>query len=221
MITNKQLENLRRFKISSWAIWGNKDKDSLLDFFKLRKGKLHGKVIFLGLNRSIKRKGQNVYTNKNYEFNNFHNVKRLKKCIRGKNLIGSYITDFYKDFDPVAKNLNNKTLRQKRNALKRLFKQIKIFRVNHTKKSTIICFGDDVFNHLRDSLRMTIADEKLIKLNKNNDKSKIVIRSIKSKYENIEMTVFRVCHYSANNRGKKFETRLTIQLGYINKKLTA
>jgi hypothetical protein len=215
-MTEQQFEKLRRFKIGSWAIWDKGSKESLIDFFRLKLDKLHGNVIFLALNRSKKRKGKNVYTNKNYEFNNFHNVKRLQRCIRGNNLIGSYITDFYKDIDPVAKHMNNKTFRQKRLALKMLFKQIDIFKVKDNKKLIIICFGDDVFSHLRDSLKLTRKDEESVNLNKIEGSSKIDIRKFKTRYKNYELSVTRVCHYSNNNRGKIFEEKLTKQLDHIN-----
>lgn len=215
MITIEQLEKLRKFKIGSWAIFKKNKNEGYLNFFANNINYLHGNVIFLGLNRSKKKKGLNIYTNSKYEFQNFQKVNRLQRCIKGKYLYGSYITDFYKkDINPNSIELKHKSLRQKRLALKFLFKQIEIFNLI-SNKICIIAFGDIVYNHLKDSLKWVNEDEIKIPLNINNHKL-FNIKKISGEFYNYELNIFRVCHYSQKNRGEIYNLILRKQLRYIN-----
>lgn len=211
-----QLKKLRKFKIGSWALWRKDKKINYFKYFKTNINHLHGKVIFLGLNRSRRKGNVNIYTNAKYEFQNFQNVKRLRNCIRGKYLKGSYITDFYrKDINPNSNDLKNKTFRQKRLALNLFFKQIKVFNLK-PKNLFIIAFGDMAFNHLIESLKWNKDKVKPITLKKSIIE-KINIRAIYGKYNDYEIKIFRVYHYSQNNRGGKYELKLKEQLRYLNK----
>jgi hypothetical protein len=206
MVSNEQYVQLKKFKTGSWAIWNKKEINDLKIFNKKRK-ELHGKVLFLGLNRS----GKNSPIYK--EFGNFHSKnhkgdKQLEEFFQNSKLIklkGAYMTDFYKDFQSDSSKMKNKKLSKIEKSTENLFKQIKIL------KSTkcIICFGKAVFDDLMIGLDA-------LHLNNNNLLSLNTKFNINKKLSNLK--IYRVWHYSNRHYPDKIK-ELKKQLRFINNNL--
>lgn len=204
-ITEQIFDELSRDTLNSWAIW---DKNGINDilFFKSQIDKLHGKVVFIGLNRSNGAKN----TEKLAPLKNFHAKKhigdgRLESIIQSedlKNLIGGFMTDLS---DTIETDSNKVTIDSKI-AVDQLKTKLNLLK---SKKRDMICFGEKVFNCICNGLNInrnkTILEPEL--------KLKMVSVMVGEEVWNI----YRVWHYS--NYGRfivKSEIELPRQLRHIN-----
>ena len=216
MIDDIQFNKLQKFQIGSWAVWPDKKVESLLQFFKDDINKLHGNVIFVGLNRSGNGEKKKPKTKRtDYDFSNFHSIwrvgdGRLEQYIKPEfadKLMNAYMTDLYEERDGNSKNLKNKNLAEKKKSVNFLFKQIKIFDID---KVTIICFGDMAYKHLLQGL-----------LNIKENKSKLLrIKNVEIEFRNKRMkynlTIHKVIHYSGKVKDDKFAKVFPEQIKKIN-----
>lgn len=216
-IKQKQLSKLQQFKIGSFAVWDG-DLGSCSKKFLLSKkvlDKLHGRVIFLGLNRSGKKPNKSLYPDdhKKYEFVNFHSKKHkgdrvLRSIIENKllKLEGAYMTDLYEKVE--SKSGKIKLSKRKLDAaIVNLKGQINSLA---NKTEIIICFGNKVFNHLFLGLTPKGNYKKII----NNIRYSEVEFDKKRKVK-----IYRVWHYSNWGTHKEKIKELKKQLKYINNEL--
>lgn len=210
MLSTETFHKLKIHGTSSWAVWDENKND--VDFFLSKLNILHGKAVFVGLNRS------NIANDlsKIAPLSNFHTKchigdKRLKRFIQDAqllNLIGSFMTDISEQIET-----NSNLVRvNEQNAVKVLAEKVRSidnFQIRH-----IICFGDKVFNTLVNAFR--ISKNQIVEV------SGIKIREVEIKGRNETWHLYRVWHYS--NYGifiHKSEIELPIQLKYINDKIEA
>jgi len=209
MITSEVFQKLKNIETSSWAVWSENNENSL-DFFLSKQRFLHGRVIFVGLNRS---NAANDFS-KVSPLSNFHTKGhigdgRLKRFVQDanlSNLIGGFMTDIS---EQIETNSNKVTI-EEQYAVKKFVEKIRLIDDSQTRH--IICFGDKVFNTFINGLR--IAKSRV----RGNSENKIKEVEVKGNHEIWHL--YRVWHYS--NYGTfihKSEKELPIQLKYINDKI--
>lgn len=220
MITQKQFKELQKFRIGSFAIWNPKGIHNA-DYFKKNIKKLHGNVIFLGLNRSGDSKNPNpVYKNKEYGFSNFHPdnhkgdkvLESIFKDFNLNNLNGAYITDLYQDFNGKSKEIKKKYSKNPyliRKNFITVYNQISIFKKN---QYNLICFGVQVF---KDLSRILLNNKKPIIINKN---IKYFEADFPFNKDKVKFNVYKVHHYSNRFIKEKLLYKiLSEQLLFLNK----
>ncbi|MEP7214182.1 MAG: hypothetical protein ABI791_13980 [Acidobacteriota bacterium] len=210
MVDIEKFERLCVIDTSSWALWSDTG-DSSVQFFRERLRVLHGRAIFVGLNRSSSWSGKTETTH----LSNFHAPKhvgdrRLKKHIQDaglKNLIGGFMTD-------VSEVIESRSGRVTVDSAEstRVFVD-KVAAMDDSREREIICFGDKVFETLRKGLGIKGARVS----NRNHS-----IKSFESRVDGEIWTFHRVWHYS--NYGKllhKSESELPMQLALIDDQITS
>lgn len=215
MITQKQLNSLQQIKRGSWAIWDEKGNNDLA-FFRKNIKKLHGKVVFLGLNKSGKKRLSKLDKSAEYEFGNFHSKNHIGdetlanffKGNRLKNLEGSYMTDLHQEIDGNSNNINKSISDIKKN-FSNVLKEILLINQNNIN---IICFGDKVFDNIASVYLKDIKPSVL-----NNNIRYFSFELSKNK-QNVKINIFRVMHYSYIRRNPKILIKtLGSQLLFLNK----
>lgn len=209
-ITIDALNELKTGEVNSWAIWNN-NGNSTVDFFESNIDKLHGKAVFLGLNRS---EGKKLKEIKEFiPFRNFHADKhtgdrRLKRIIQEeplKNLIGGFFTDL----SDVIHTKSAEVQIEEITSLEVLKKKLSIIKSDSRE---MVCFGDKVFNSLCNALK--INKEKIVA------NPALQLKEVSVEVDGEKWNLYRVWHYS--NYGKfilKSEKELPEQLRYINDKM--
>ncbi len=209
MVDIEAFNNLKQIPTSSWAVWNDRNENTL-DFFLSKRKSFHGRVIFVGLNRS------NVANDlsKVSPLSNFHTKghvgdNRLKRFVQDKNLsnlIGGFMTDISEQIETNS----NQVKVEEQDAVKKFVEKIRLIDDSQTRH--IVCFGNKVFDTFINALGIS---KSRIKENREN---KIKEVEIKGHYET--WCLYRVWHYS--NYGDfihKSEIELPIQLVYINYKI--
>lgn len=208
MITAEVFEKLRESPTNSWAVWDVKD-DNNLAFFRANLTNLHGKVIFVGLNRSdVANDSSKVFPLSNFHTRDHIGDKRLKRFIQDNNLsnlIGGFMTDISEQIESNSKKVKI----QEQDAVKKFAEKVRS--IDDSQKRHIICFGNDVFDCFIKPLRIS---KNLIKEIPEN---KIKYVEVKGNYETWHL--YRVWHYSNFREPHKPERELPIQLRYINDKI--
>lgn len=210
MLQTDVFHKLKDYETSSWAVWSDENENSP-EFFLSKQKLLHGKVIFVGLNRS------NVANNfyKTAPLSNFHTKghvgdKRLKRFIQDanlSNLIGGFMTDIS---EQVETNSSLVTI-EEQNAVNIFIEKLRL--VDDSNTRYIICFGEKVFDTFTNALKISRSRIREI--------FEIKIKEVDVKVNYEVWHLFRVWHYS--NYGAfihKSEKELPIQLKYINNKIS-
>lgn len=206
MVDIKTFHNLRKYQTTSWAIW-NHAEDSSIDFFLSKLEFLHGKVVFVGLNRSNSWPANLVQ----HGMPNFHTPghvadRRLKTIIQDTgltNLIGGLMTDISDEIETDSGKVKvNPVI-----AAKELIE--KVTSIKETSERHIICFGNTVFEKLKKGL-MTTSREVV-------ENPEVWIKRFGTEVAGESWSVYRVWHPSNNRKYlHKSEIELPIQLAYIN-----
>ncbi len=209
MINIEVFNKLKEIPTSSWAVW-NEQNENNSDFFLSKQASFHGKVVFVGLNRS---NGANN-SSKVSPLSNFHTKghvgdNRLKRFIQGanlSNLIGGFMTDISEQIETNS----NQVKIEEQDAVK-VFVE-KISSVDESQTRYIVCFGDKVFNTFIKALK--INKSRLIENSENK------IKEVSVKVDGEIWHLYRVWHYSNyGNLIHKSEIELPIQFNYINDKV--
>ncbi|MEQ1605034.1 MAG: hypothetical protein ABL999_09210 [Pyrinomonadaceae bacterium] len=204
-------DKLRKFDTTSWAIWNEKE-DSSVSFFRSQLECLHGRSVFVGLNRSESWQ-ENL---ENTCLSNFHTPghtadRRLKRIIQDanlQNLIGSFMTDISEEVKTDSGLVNVEEHGYTADLV------AKITSIDKIDRRSIVCFGDKAFKILRTGLGIS---SRLVSKDSTN-----LLKSFSTHVNKEIWHVFRVWHPS--NYGKfihKSEQELPIQLAYINGAITA
>lgn len=204
-MTTQDFYELSRDKSNSWALW-NTNGENDINYFKSNQKRLHGRVIFLGLNRSNGANKVNEYP----PFKNFHAEKhtgdrRLQTYIQTdnlKNLIGGFMTDI----SDVIETDSNKVNIDLQSILNHFKSKLSLIKSN---ERNIICFGNKVFNSICTSLGIKKTD---IQVN-----PEIELKFISFKVETEVWNIYRVWHYS--NYGRFLNKSMNIlprQLRFID-----
>ncbi len=197
---------LQEFDTTSWAIWSERE-DCSVEFFKDRLDVLHGRVVFLGLNRSEAWPHHIALTH----MPNFHTAghvgdRRLSRFIQDanlQNLVDGFMTDLSDEIRTRSDFVNIDI----QEALPILIQKLAL--TEQAPLRHMICFGDKVFNTLRKGLSV---------------KSRSVSYDAETKTKQYEANVkderwnvYRIWH--PGNYGlylHKSEVELPRQLTYIN-----
>lgn len=209
MIDIEAFNNLKEIATSSWAVWNDRNENNL-DFFLSKRKSFHGRVIFVGLNRS------NIANNlsKVSPLSNFHTKghvgdNRLKRFIQDNNLpnlIGGFMTDISEQIETNS----NQVKVEEQEAVKKFAAKIRLIDDSQTRH--IICFGNKVFDTFINALGIS---KSRIKENPENK-----IKAVDVRVSDETWYLYRVWHYS--NYGDfihKSEMELPVQLKYINHKI--
>lgn len=209
MITTEVFQKLKNIGTSSWAVWSENNENSL-NFFLSKQSFLHGRVIFVGLNRSNAAND----ISKVSPLSNFHTKghigdRRLKRFVQDANLlnlIGGFMTDIS---EQIETNSNKVTIEEQK-AVKGFVEKIRLIDDSQTRH--IICFGDKVFNTFINGLGIA---KSCVRGNSENKLKEVEVKGKKETWH-----LYRVWHYS--NYGTfihKSEKELPVQLKYINDKI--
>ena len=209
MVDIEVFNNLKKIATSSWAVW-NEQNENTLDFFLSKRQSFHGRVIFVGLNRS------NIANDLSRvsPLSNFHTIghvgdNRLKRFVQDNNLsnlIGGFMTDISEQIETNSSRVKV----EEQDAVKKFAEKVRLIDDSQTRH--IICFGNKVFDNFINALR--ISKSRIIE----NRENKIKEVEVKGNYET--WYLYRVWHYS--NYGDfihKSEKELPVQLEYINYKI--
>lgn len=209
MIDFETFNRLKKIATSSWAVWDEKNTHSV-DFFLSKLQLFHGRVIFVGLNRSnIANVPSRVSPLSNFHTKGHIGDNRLKRFIQDgnlSNLIGGFMTDIS---DQIETN-SNKVKIQEKDAVKMFAEKVRS--VDDSQTRHIICFGNKVFDTFINAMGIS---KKHINVRPNN---KIKQIEVKGNFETWHL--YRVWHYS--NYGEhihKSEKELPVQLKFINDKI--
>ena len=209
MLATEIFNKLKDIETSSWAVW-NEENENTLDFFLSKRGLLHGKVIFVGLNRSnVANDSSKVTPLSNFHTKGHIGDKRIKRFVQDvnlSNLIGGFMTDISEQIETNSDKISVEA----RDAVKKFAKKIRS--IDDSRTRHIICFGDKVFNIFINAIRVS---KSCVRLNSENKIKEVVI---KGNYETWHL--YRVWHYSNyGNLIHKSEKELPVQLEYINGKI--
>ena len=209
MITVEVFEKLVESATNSWAVWSEVGENNLA-FFLGNIHNLHGKVIFVGLNRSnIANDISKVAPLSNFHTKGHTGDKRLKRFIQDaqlENLIGGFMTDISEQIETNSSLVEV----EEENALK-IFTE-KARQIDNSQSRHIVCFGNKVFD--------TFVNAFNVSSNRIKKDQETKIEEFTVKYDNEIWHLYRVWHYS--NYGTfihKSEIELPIQLKYINDKI--
>lgn len=208
MVSTEVFEKLRENPTNSWAVWDVKDNNNI-DFFRANLNNLHGKVIFVGLNRSnVANDPSKVFPLSNFHTRGHIGDKRLKRFIQDNNLsnlIGAFMTDISEQIETNS----NRVKIQEQDAVKKFAEKVRS--VDDSKIRHFICFGNKVFDTFINALRISKRRIKEI------PKKKIKYIEVIGNYETWHL--YRVRHYSNYRDIDKSERELPIQLEYVNDKI--
>jgi hypothetical protein len=199
-------DSLCRYETTSWAYW-HPDEDSSIEWFRTLRDRLHGRTVFLGLNRSEKWPANLDGTHlPNFHTRGHAGDRRLKRFVQDAqldNLIGGFMTDLSEEIcsrsDKVKIDIEA--------AMTSLREKIDL--IGREEKRAVIAFGDKTFESLRKGLGMKNSavvehkDHRTAKFDAN--------------FADELWTVYRVWH--PGNYGQyreKVEKQLPQQLRYIN-----
>lgn len=215
MLTIEIFDKLKKSETSSWAVWEENNNNDL-KFFCSKLHILHGKTVFVGLNRS------NIATNSSKvdPFKNFHKKghvgdKRLRKLIQDaqlSNLIGGFMTDLSEQIETKS----NCVKIEEQESVEKFTKKVQL--IDNSKIRHIICFGDKVFNTFINGFKISKTRIKEISENKIREVDITIKEEVWCKEE--VWSLYRVWHYS--NFGKylhKSKIELPDQLNYINNRV--
>ena len=143
MITETQMNELRNFPTSSWAVWPEEPTD-LLEFMTQQRPLLRSDVVFLGLNRSGQpREWENRY--QNFHTAGHQGDAQIKKIVQDGALnaiLGGYMTDLCDVFETDSAKVRPELS----SAGRTLEEQLAILGSAHLH---IICFGATTYRSLR------------------------------------------------------------------------
>ena len=206
MVDLEVFNNLERMATSSWAVWDERNENTS-DFFLSKRKSFHGRVIFVGLNRSnIANDLSKVSPLSNFHTKGHVGDNRLKRFVQDNNLsnlIGGFMTDISEQIETNS----NRVDVEEQAAVKNFSEKVRLIDDSQTRR--IICFGNKVFDTFTNALGIS---KSRIKENRDN---KIKEVEVKGNYETWHF--YRVWHYS--NYGDfihKSERELPVQLKYIN-----
>ena len=202
----KTFDSLNRYETTSWACW-HPDEDSSINWFRTQLDRLHGRVIFLGLNRSEKWPDHLAGTHlPNFHTRGHAGDRRLKRFIDDAlldNLIGGLMTDLSEEIcsrsDKVKIDIPAAmaSLREKMDIL------------GPEPARTVITFGGKTFESLRKGLgipRGVVTEQQYHRT-----------AEFKAEFGSESWKVYRVWH--PGNYGvyrELVEEQLPQQLRYIN-----
>lgn len=206
MISLEAFNRLKEIETSSWAVWSEENLNSQ-NFFLSRLKLLHGRTIFVGLNRSNAANKSSVSA----PLSNFHTKghvgdNRLKRFIQDADLL-SLMGGFMTDISEQIETNSDRVKVEEQVAVKKFAEKVRL--IDNFQTRHIICFGNKVFDTFINALGISKSSIK------EEHKNKIKETEIKGKYETWHL--YRVWHYS--NYGDfihKSEKELPVQLRYIN-----
>jgi len=211
MVDLEVFNNLERMATSSWAVWDERNENTS-DFFLSKRKSFHGRVIFVGLNRSnIANDLSKVSPLSNFHTKGHVGDNRLKRFVQDNNLsnlIGGFMTDISEQIETNS----NQVKVEEHDAVKKFVEKIRL--IDNSQTRHIICFGNKVFDTFINALKISKSRVKENRVNK------IKEVEIKGHYET--WCLYRVWHYS--NHGdfiNKSEKELPVQLKYINDKMNS
>jgi len=209
MVDIEIFNNLKQIETSSWAVWSEQSENDL-DFFLSKRELLHGRVIFVGLNRSnVANDSSKVALLSNFHTKGHVGDKRIKRFVQDanlSNLVGGFMTDMSEQIETNS----DKVSIEARDAVKRFVEKIRL--IDDSQIRHIICFGDKVFNTFINAIGISKSRVS------GNPENKI--KEVEVKGNNETWHLYRVWHYS--NYGTfihKSEIELPLQLKYINDKI--
>ncbi len=198
------------YETTSWACW-HPNEDSSIEWFRGQLDRLHGRSIFLGLNRSEQWPAHLVGTHlPNFHARGHVGDRRLKRFIedaRLNGLVGSFMTDLSEEIctrsDKVTVDIPAAiaSLREKINVL------------GPIERRTLIAFGDKTFESLRKGLGV---GRQAITTHGHHKTAEFEVD-----FSGEHWTVYRVWH--PGNYGlhrAKVEEQLPEQLAYINQSVS-
>lgn len=209
MIDIEVFNSLKQIATSSWAVWNDRNENTL-DFFLSKRESFHGRVIFVGLNRSnAANDSSRVSPLSNFHTKGHVGDNRLRRFVQDNNLsklIGGFMTDISEQIETNSSRVNI----EEQDAVKKFAEKIRLIDDSQTRH--IICFGNKVFDSFINALR--ISKNRINENRENKIKEVEVIGNYETWY------LYRVWHYS--NYGDfihKSEKELPVQLEYINSKI--
>ena len=213
------LEDLVDIQSSSWAVWSEDfgsakciehNSKNIYNLINDNKNILKPHIIFMGLNRSGKKKSKkNGRNTAMAAFHNFHlpnkngdrNLCDFIQKAQLNSLIGGYMTDINtRIVDPISHNVETNI--EDENIL------MKQLRILGEKSYYIICFGKKTFDCFRDIIKIRPIDVKEI--------PPCRIKYFEAEYNDYYLGVFGVWHYSNWGRYKSKLQKLREQLVKLN-----
>lgn len=210
--TIDQLNALQHFASTSWALWSDQfdaagcveaNRAQILPFMQEHIQQLRTEVVFLGLNRS-----QGNLVEDFHPFFNFHTVphrgdRTLKDYLQNHhlaNLTGGYMTDL----NSIEVNANGNQVNADRNDFNIFTQQLNILA---SRTFTIVCFGGRVFRQLLGFLNLKQSDAAGLPHN---------ILHVRTVWNQIQLDIHRVHHYSDRGYNHYHVLQLAAQLGHLN-----
>ena len=202
---------LRKYETTSWAVWHERG-DCSVAYFRTNLPKLHGRAIFLGLNRSEAWPNHLVGSH----MPNFHTAgcvgdQRLKRFVQDAKL-GNLSFAFMTDLSGEIKSDSGSVSIDFTHATESLLEKVKCF--ESARNRFIVCFGEKTFENLRKGLDVRLG---FVSTHPQNNTRRFAT------HVNGEIwNVFRVWHPANYGRLiEKSEIELPIQLAHIDQTMGA